>query len=805
MGEESQLDLKVLLSNVKRNWYYFVCAIVASLLIAFVKIQLSAPVYQARATLLIGDVNSGSRAPGEVLDALEIKDKNIQIEDIIGLLTSYSMVSNAIEKLDFKISYFEIEDHWLNSLGDVFVKERIENFPFNVKLNERYDQLVGVPIFIEKVTNEKFRIRAEAEEGSLFNFDTSQDAGSAFYIAIDEVHSFGEPSISDYFNLTVTVQDEFIKEGSVYYFMINNLNSMATGYQNKLSVQPISRESRILELVSQGKMLKKETRFINKLLEAFIAYDLDRKNQLGLKTVNFIDNQLLNISDSLQKAELALESYRSRNKIMDINYVSSSVMDKLDRLESDKSNLVVRLNAYQDLSEYLNSDQNYSQAVSPSVLGIDENSLLGNMLIQYSDLTRQRAGLEVSAKEGNPLLTVLDQRIKTTKEALKENLNTVIKNTQNNLSYTNRRIASLESNIIRLPQNERKLQQLERQFEFNDKIYDFLLEKRTEAAIEYATNTPDVEIVDTARMAGNGPIAPKKKFIFLLALTLGIIIPALVIAGKELTNEKIRNVDDVKKSCSIPILGEIAFSGKKGELVTYENPRSTTSESFRSLRTNLQFFHKEKSQNKVISITSSVQHEGKSFCSMNLGIVFANSGRKTLIIDTDLRNPSLNKFLKLYCKNGLSTFLSGHSDEDAIIKKLEIENLEFIPAGPIPPNPIDLLSTNRVGDLVESLKERYDHIIIDTPPIGYVSDFLLINRHSDINIFVVRANLTKKADLQMIKEMYQEKRITNLGILFNGTRPGLQYNEAPLIDKLNGKNVIPMKRIHATPRKVPVG
>ena len=795
------MDFKVLLSKVKANWYYFAVAIFISLSLAFIKIKVSNQIFQARATLLIGDISSGSRAPSELLDALEIKDKNIQIEDIIGLLTSYSMVSSAIEKLDFEVSYFELENHWPNRFGNFFVNERIESFPFKVEIDAKSDQLVGIPIFIEKVSDQKFRIKSKKDEGLIFNFETLKSTEKVYDIDIDEEHTFGKPINNEYFNITITLRDEYLHDGKRYYFVLNNLNRLAKNYQSKLLVQPISRNSRILEMVSEGGVLQKEIYFLNKLLEVFIEYDLNRKNQLGLKTINFIDNQLLNISDSLRKAELALESYRSINKIMDINYVSSSVMDKLDQLESEKSNLIVRLNAYRDLSSYLDSHQNFSQAISPTVLGIAENSLLGNLLIQYSDLNRQRAGLEVSAKEGNPILTVLDKRIKNTKQSLIENLNTVIKNTQNSLDYTNQRIATLESNIIKLPQNERKLQQLERKFNFNDQIYDFLLEKRTAAAIEYATNTPDVEIVDTAKMVGNGPVAPKKKFIYLLALTVGMMLPAVVLAGQEIISEKIKNVGDIKKLTSIPVLGEIGYGGKYQNLIT--NSNSLLVEAFRSVRVNLQFFtanSKNNSKTKVIGISSSVEKEGKSFCSVNLGIVMAHSNKKTLLIEADMRRPKIGSYLGFKSVEGLSSYLVSHATLDQIIHKTQVDNFDVLLAGPIPPNPLDLISSStKIKEMFEALKNEYDYIIIDTPPIGYVSEFILLSQFTDTNIYIVRYNYTIKKHLEKINDLFNTNKIKNLSILFNGVKnSGFHYGHR---SKAHGYEVVKNKnhKLKSTP------
>ena len=789
MNSNEGLDIKFIVGKIKENWYYFVSTLFISLACAFVYLKFTDPVYSVNAKLLIGDIRTGSRTAEEYIESGDFKGRAIQIEDKIGLITSFSMVKSAIEDLDFVVSYSVVT--YPIGIGRGVRKELYKSSPFEVTIDSSTPQLTGVNVYLEKLTNESFLIKAEAEEGELFNFETGKSVGKRTKIDFLEDYKFGETIKNDLFNIVIKLDTTVaFQNDTKYFFKLNNLNGMAAGYQGKLSVAPISMDSRMIELETSGKIVQKEVDFLNQLIENYIAYDLERKNQIGLKTIDFIDQQLGRVSDSLRRAEMALQSYKSTYRLgPDINYVANSAQDKLNELETERSSLVLQLNSYQEISDILNSQESSKQTISLSLPAVETNSVLNNLLIEFTDLIRRRASLELSVKEGNPLLVSLDEEIKATKNGIIQSVKTSISNTKSSIRYLNQRIAALESNIIRLPQNQRQIQGLQREFEFSDKTYDLLLEKRTQAAIEYATNTPDVEVVDSAKLASTSPVSPKRKFIYLLAMTLGLMLPALVIAGKELLNDTIRNVDDIKKVCNIPILGEIPFSSRNSNIVAEENPRSATSESFRSLRTNLQFFHKEASQNKIISITSSAQHEGKSFCSLNLGIVFANSGRKTLIIDTDLRSPSLNNFLKMDVSCGLSTYLSGSTDRESLVNQLNIKNLDLIPAGPIPPNPIDLLSTPKMGELIESLKETYDHIIIDTPPIGYVSDFLLINRHSDINIYLVKTQHTKKMDLAKIKEMYEAKRITNLGILVNGTKPGPQYSQAINADKTTVKSL----------------
>lgn len=770
MNSKEGVELRFIVGKIKEHWHYFAGSLFITLTIALVYLKLTDPKYEANATLLIGDMRTGSKTAEQYISTANNRGTAIQIDDKIGLITSYSMVMSAIENLDFDVSYYTI--NYPLVIGKGISQELYQNSPFKVIMDSTVAQITGADIYIEKVSDQEYILSVEADEAVLFNFETNQSEGRKWDIDFLKYCKFGEVVKNEFLHLKIELDPSYpFDENGTYFFRFNNLSSLASDYQAKLTVAPITVDSRMIELTTSGKIIQKEVNFLNQLIENYISYDLKKKNQIGIKTISFIDQQIGSISDSLKSAELALQSYRSSNRLgSDINYVANSAQDKLSELETERSRLTLQLSSYENINDLLISAENSSQAISLALPAVDKNNVLSNLLMELTDLVRRRSTLELSVKDGNPLLVSIEEEIKTTKNAIIQSTKRNIDDTRNSIFFLNQRIGALESNIIRLPQNQRKIQGLERDFEYSDKTYDLLLEKRTTAAIEYATNTADVEVVDPAKMVGFGPISPNKKLVFLLAIFFGLAIPAATLSGHYYFDEKFDNLEDLKTFTGIPSLGEIGFEAGSKNLITNDEPRSLLGDSFRSARTNLQFFYDNNKSCKVVSVTSSMPMEGKSFCAVNLAVVMARSGKKTLLIDADLRKPTIGATFKKSSSIGLSSYLSNAVDQHEAVTKTSIENLDLILSGSIPPNPLDLFEGPRIKDLIEHFSKQYNFIIIDTPPIGFASEFFILSSFSDANIYVVRYNQSKREDLKNIMELYKDNRVANLSLLFNGVK-----------------------------------
>ncbi|HYG41210.1 MAG TPA: polysaccharide biosynthesis tyrosine autokinase [Cytophagales bacterium] len=765
-SQENSIDIKYLLFKVTRKWYVVVLCLVISLVAAYIYLQTTTDIYRVKASLFLDNESKGSKQVEELLNAMDMMGKGVKMEDEVGLITSTTMVERTLEKLDFDVSYFQVKDSWINTFSEVSTEEIYKDAPFTVILDKKSNQIINVPVYINIVSDELYELKVDGEDVNLFNFQKNSNVLKVSKVEFRKTILFGEPFNNNYLGINIVRNKNVaLKKGAKFYFKINNPNQMVRSYQSRIVAKPFDRESHILEITSEGPVKEKEVDFLNTLLEVFIQYNLDEKQNIGQKTVNFIEEQIALIGDSLKHSSVALESYQSTNRIMDVQNASSNVYDRLDKLESERATTTMSLTYYEDILSSLKSDKNFNKAVLPSTVGID-NPILSGLLVELSNLYRERAGLNYSAKEGNPLVRVIDAKIKNTKQSLITNLDNVIKATRQSLKYTNQRIGNIDEIVNRLPKNERKLVDLQRKFDYNEKMYNFLLERYAEGSIALATNESDRKLIDKAKVEGGGPIAPKRKMILLIAGFLGFCLPIGFILFKDKLNEKVITKEDLQTLTRIPVLGIIAHSTSSIKLPLVYNPRSAVAESFRSVRINLQYLFSDYDQ-KVIGVTSSIGGEGKTFCSINLSADFALSGKKTLLIDADLRKPKIAQYLNLNNKAGLSTYLDKTTDLSESIISSDVTNLDIMPSGPIPGNSLSLLTKPEFRYMLSILSEKYDYIVIDTPPTCYVSDYFVLMDFINTSLYVVRSNYTDKAMISQIDELYVEKKVKNICMLIN--------------------------------------
>ncbi|WP_187262377.1 GumC family protein [Pontibacter beigongshangensis] len=773
--KEHEIDIKSWLFKFKNKWYLFLAFALISLAAAYVFVKSSNSLYEFKATLLLGDQQTGSRKAQELLNILDVPSKGIKVEDEIGLLKSAEMVKRALQRLDFSVAYYKVTDHWLNTFGELVVQEQYNEAPYIVKLDTSSTQLVDIPIEIKVLNDKQYQITIEAEDVKRYDFRTHSSSGLVPAISLVKVHYFGEPYKDDNLSFTL-LRDSSTTDisGKKHYFVVNSMKSQVARQQSKLEVSPIDRDSRVLELKSKGSIPEKELAFLNTLMDEYVAKDLEEKNLNGHKTIEFIDSQLATLTDSLRKSKQAISSFRSANKISNISNQTSINSQQLSQLQTERARLMVDKQNYESLLEQFSGEDALAQAVSPAAAAGIQNAVLSSLFGQLTELNREKAGYRVTATQDNPKLQVLEGKIENTRHAIIANLKNVISSTNNNLKDINRRMGEIESTLARLPESERVLADLQSEAEFVDKKYGYLLEKRAEASIALATNTTDKKVIDRASLASSGPVNVKPKMIYMLALIIGLIIPAAMIVLISNVDNTIQGKNDLAKVTNIPFLGVIAHGSRNDKLAVKNNPRSAIAESFRSIRINLQYLMAEQGF-KVIGITSSVSGEGKTFTSVNLSTELAMAGKRTVLIESDMRKPTFSKYFNNEAAAGLSSYLTDGAALEDVVQKTEIENLDIISSGPIPDNAIQLLERPRMRELIEVLKEKYDHIVIDTPPIGFVSEYFILMKHMDTNLYVVKHRFTNKDMLQQINELYANKKIKNIHMVINDLDYGKTY------------------------------
>lgn len=764
--KEHEIDLKSWLFKFRSKWYMFAIFSVLALAAAYVYIKSSERIYQYSATLLLGDQHTGSKKAQELLNLLEVQNKGIKVEDEIGLITSTEMIRRAMLHLDFNVSYYKATDHWLNKISDLVVEEQYETAPYVIKLDTSSAQLVDVPMEVRMLPDNKFELKVKGKNVARYSFRNHTILEVLPEVEFTKVLPVGKPYKDKYMSFTLLPsKNADIAPAKKHFFMVNSLDSQVGHQQANLSVSPIDREARVLKLVSRGSIPDKEILFLNTLMDTYVENDLQEKNQNGRKTLDFIDKQLADLSDSLRISKQALSSFRSANRIANIDVQSNIHYEKLSQLEIEKARITTDKIYYQNILEQIQNGDGIAQSVSPTVAGI-QNPNLNNLFLELSELNKQKAGYEVNATQKNQLLQVLEGKIESTKLAIVANLKNLIRSADISLQDVQRRMTQIETNLARVPENERHLMDLQSQADFINKRYDFLLEKRAEAAIALATNTTDKKIIDHAAMVSAAPINVKPKMIYMLALLFGLAIPAGLIVLMSNVDNTIQGKNDLSAITSIPFLGVVAHGSKSDKLAVKNNPRSAIAESFRSIRINLQYLLSESSF-KVVGVTSSISGEGKTFCSVNLSSELALSGKRVVLIESDMRKPTFGKYFDTHNASGLSSYLMQGLPLDEVIQPTGIENLDIIPCGPIPENAIRLLELPKMRELLEKLKEHYDYVVVDTPPIGFVSEYFILMKHMDTTLYVVKHKYTDKDMLGQINELYAAKRIKNIYMVIN--------------------------------------
>ena len=770
--QDENIDVKIIISKVFEYWYLFAISLLICVFAAYLYNKVSVPIYRVKTTVLIKKdtkPNIGGGSSEDLINGFGLFSSQKNIENEIGILQSYALTRKAIEKLNLKVSYFD------NTL--FYSREMYANQPFKVVFDTNQPQLISVPFHIRILSRNTFVLEANEKKCDIYSYSTNKVFSKLPNLRINKEYKFGDIVQGIGYCFKVVLDNQNFNElclDSKYSFSFNDIDNLAVSYMNLFTIAAINKQADIIQIYADGSNVDKLISILNKLTDEYIYQNLQEKNQIAVNTINFIDEQLSEISDSLRQTEDKLQTFRTTNNVMDVDVQAKSGLDLLQDLDGEKAILLVKSKYNDYLKDYLFKSKSLTDIVAPSSLGI-EDPMINNLVLELSKLSVSRNSMLVGAKTINPAITSIDAQINSVKSILIENINNSIKTNNIALTSLNTRISSIETEINKLPKTERQLVRIQRNFKINDAIYTFLLQKRSEAAIAKASNLPDNRVIDYARLESLTPISPKKGMAMMIGILLGLLLPSLYIFLRSFLLNRVESRSEIEKITGIPIIGNIPHTDSKSKTIVYDNPKSVIAESFRGLRTNIQFLSIEKLQ-KVIAVTSSIPGEGKTFVSSNLATTIAFSGKRVVVIGMDMRKPRIHENFDLNNSTGLSTYLIGNSAIEDIIFHSRIENLDLIPAGPIPPNPAELIETKKMLQMIQELSEQYDHVILDTPPLTLVADALLISRFCDSVLYVVRMKYTNKAALAQISDIYSTRKIENLGIVVNDIKSkGIGY------------------------------
>jgi len=743
--EEEGIDFKRYFALFLNNWYWFAIALFIALSIAYGINRWSEKIYTVSSSLLIADEQYGGDMSGaeRFIPGGDIFKSQQNLQNEIGILKSFS--------LNYKMMK-ELPEFWVTYMGvgrrGIAENKQYKSAPFKVFFDSLEYQAKGRRIDIRILSNDEYSISIGDTIKKTMKFsERYTDYYNDFYIVKHNEYQYDEA------------------KSNKYYFWFNSFEGLANQYRSKLSVSPIEEEASLVTLSTSGSSYQQEADYLNKLMDEYIDRGLDLKNATADSTISFINNQLGFISDSLSVAETNLENFRLNNELIDLSSEASILQSRIERYENEKYSIEFEKQYYEYLLEYINSRDESGEIVSPSLVGITD-PILSRLVSKLADLQQQKKQVSFSLRDDLPAVNLMVAQIADARKILKENVENSLKNATKLLNDANARIARVEAEIQKLPGTERQLINIQRKFDLNNTIYNYLLEKRAEAGIAKASNVADNRIIDRAEDFNSSRIKPKEKQNYMIALLFGLLIPAGLLIIFDLLNNKIIDRRDIEKATDIPLLGFVGHSASKTEIPVVDNPGSTLAESFRSIRTRLKYFTND-SSSKIITITSTVSGEGKTFISINIAAIIAMLGKKVLLIGLDLRKPKLHKILETGNSTGLTSYLIGEAEYKDIVFNTKIENLFFTPSGSIPPNPAELIESKKMAGFFEKACKEYDYIIIDTPPVAIVTDTLLLAPYVDINLFVVRQRYSSKNTLDLINDLKDQGELKKMAILIN--------------------------------------
>ena len=766
-NEEQAIDIKQLVFIFLNHWYLFLIGAVVALAVGFVINRYKPNIYQTSGTVLVKEANSGFDATDIMTNGNFRGFQNVDNE--MAILKSYTLTDRVVRKMDIEVTYM--------AKGRISTVELYHASPFTVEFDRTVPQAVGLVYEIVNLTPEKITLHAVSEGYSMYDYLLSQTVSTSMdKVDVTTECQQGEMVDNGYNRFRIVLNDGFNAETYSNIKLSFWLNSYASlvRQNSSFSVNPTSKQSSVITVTTSGYNSKKIVDFTNTLMNEYVLRGLEKKNVVSENTIEFIDNELSGIQDSLSSAEIDLKNFREQNDVMNLDLQASEVYTNLRALEKQRAEIAVNVKIYKRLQDYIRVQINDPENLAaPSTMGIND-PLLNQLARDLVTLAQAKATKLLTQTEQHPEIIKLNEQIVTTKRALLENVNNIVDNTQMSLDEIDRRIALLEGESRRLPDKQQQLINYQRNFKFNEDTYKYLMQRRAEAQILKASNTPDNEIIDIARPDRTIRISPRTSMNYLIALIIGLLIPALYLFLKDYFNVSITDRKDVEKLTRYPIVGQVAQTSDTNPLVVINSPKSPIAESFRSIRTNIEFLTQGKSKSTIL-VTGDMQSIGKTFNSINIASIYAFYGKKTILLGFDMRKPKLFQEFGLNNNVGISSFLSNKEPFENIIQTApQVSNLDIITSGPIPPNPAELIASEKCDEFFKLLKEKYDYIIIDTPPLGLVTDAFLLMRFADVKLFIVRQGVTNKNIFgSIIKDL--EDRGIDASIVINGIQTNKGY------------------------------
>lgn len=768
----SSFDIKGLLLKITSYWQWFALSLVLSFGIAYQVNIRKEKVYSLDTSIAIKEENNPFIGSNTSL-VFNWGGTSDQVQNISNTLKSRSHNEKVVDQLDFYIDYMqEGQYNYLDVYGGV---------PFHLSIDKNKGQLLNNLIRIQFLNASEYEIRIvfdTANDSVVRYSDNSKTPVLVFAEEFVKKYELGEDVVLPFLHWKLDLQTEAgFYEGKTYFVRFNDFDAVVLRYQN-IGVDIDSKAPSILKLSLEGSNKNRLTTYLNATVEVLIKSQLDRKNQFATNTISFIDSTLISMGKQLRETGAELKTFSTNNNIIEIEQGGATISRKLLDYDLQKEAIARKIAYYNSLKAYLRNRVDYSELAAPSVAGIEDPNIVSN-ISKLIALSAQRSEMAYSVKS-DKIFREFDNQMEAIKRVLLENIKSAGSALDYDLSLINSKIGKTEGSVKKLPQEKQDYLKIIRKYDLSDNIYTSFLQKRNEAEIVKAANLSDIHFIDSAKDIGGGLIGPNTSVNYVLALFLGLLIPLLVIFSLFFLEDSLLKTEEITHLTSIPIIGIVGLKQTASNLSVFEKPKSALSESFRAIRSSLQFLYQKQvvAGAKTIMVTSSISGEGKSFCALNIATVLALSDRKTIVVGLDLRKPKIFEDFAIEKNIGVVNYLIGQNTFEEVVQRSPIPNLDVVTCGPIPPNPSELLIGESMTEFIARLKTEYDYVILDTAPVGLVSDAIELSKFADLTFYIMRQNYTKKEMIALLNNRISRGELCNVSIIFNGFENKAKYGTA---------------------------
>lgn len=736
-SNDHRINLRKIYSRIAKYWPSVLICVIVSMLFAFAYLRYATSQYLVSSRILI-KTDKNNSGNGALLSELGMNPGTNNVENEVEILKSRILMQQVVSQMHLNVNYY---------------------IPGNIKITSLYREapFTFIPLYPDSIINATIKYDLiKLSDGSMKLSSNGKNITARL----------GDTVVLDNKKLVIETNpyaDDEYKSIETFTVEVGPLEPAIDAYQAALTVEMANKQVNIITLSIKDVLPERGKDVLSNLINAYRNANINDKTEVANGTIEFIDNRLSLVNQELTGVEKDIQGFKSRNRFTDVNAQSKMLLDNTSTNEKELTGKEVQLRILESLENYL-KDNNNARRVMPATL-IAQDATLTGIIEEYNGLQMQRQKLLLTYTENSPQVRNTDEAINDTRVGMRSYIASLKSGYKVAVNELRSRAGSIDAAISKVPENERIYLEYSRKQQIKQELYLFLLQKREESAISKSATVSNLKVIDPPKTSGK--VSPVKSRIYLIAFALGIIVPGARILIRELLNDRIENNADILALTQMPIIAEIGHHPGEEIIAVRKDSRTVVSEQFRALRTNLQFLLPRKEQ-KIIMLTSSMSGEGKSFVSVNLACALAISGKKVVLLELDLRKPQVTKKLGISNAVGFSNYIVGQASLDAILNQSPVsEQLYVIPSGPLPPNPSELLMLPQVNVLMDALKENFDYIIIDTAPVGLVTDAQLLSAHTDATLFVVRQGYTHKEQIKAADALYRSDKISKMSLVVN--------------------------------------